>query len=84
MILTRKELDAHGCDDPNCPHDEHSQLVLVAPCHPKAGLKVTYDKPSGSLLIDCAECDNGLARIAVARWWPEHEKHADSPFKVTQ
>jgi hypothetical protein len=39
--LTRSDLDAKGCDDPNCQHD-HSILYLYPMCHVTSGTRVYY------------------------------------------
>jgi hypothetical protein len=66
MALTREEMDRAGCGNPACDHD-HTILFLHAGCHPRAGLKVAYDKRVGVLTIACKRRDKGVAEIAVAR-----------------
>ena len=65
MALTRKQLDAAGCEIPNCGHD-HSTIFLHALCHPSAGTRVSYDKPTGLLTIDCRRCKKLIAQVKVA------------------
>lgn len=63
--LTRLQLDIAGCGEPNCNHD-HSVLFLHAACHPSAGTRVSYDKPTGLLTIECRRCDKLVAKVKVA------------------
>lgn len=65
MPLTRPQLDAQGCDTPDCGHD-HSILYLHAACHPGAGVDVSYVKADGMLHVVCHKCDKPVGLIAVA------------------
>jgi hypothetical protein len=65
MTLTRNDLDETACGSPDCKHD-HTVLYFNPRCHPEAALFVCYDKPSGNLRIECAECEHMVAEIAVA------------------
>jgi hypothetical protein len=63
MILGRKELDAMACD----PSDFISHKVYLRPrCHPFAAVEVYYDKLTGFLSIECAECNALVADIRVS------------------
>jgi hypothetical protein len=64
-VQTRKTLDPMGCSDPNCNHD-HSVLFLDPGCH-EAPTWVAYHKATGTLKVMCAECDQTIVEIAVAR-----------------
>jgi hypothetical protein len=63
--LTRADLNAAGCDNPNC-HSDHSVLFLHSNCHPEAGTWASYDKSTGVLTIECVECQEPVASILVA------------------
>jgi hypothetical protein len=63
--LTRLQLDIAGCGTPNCGHD-HSVLFLHAACHPSAGTRVSYDKPTGLLTVACKRCDKLVVQVKVA------------------
>ena len=63
--LSRKQLDATGCGEPNCGHD-HSELYLHSICHPSAGTRVSYAKPTGMLTIECRRCGKLVAHVKVA------------------
>lgn len=62
--LTQRDLNRMGCGTPDCGHD-HTILYLNARCHPKAGTFASYDKSTGSLLIECAKCEKPIVEIAV-------------------
>lgn len=64
-MLTRKDLDASGCGTPDCGHD-HSELYLVAQCHPSANVEVRYVKATGWLAVHCAKCKKLIVNIEVA------------------
>jgi hypothetical protein len=66
-ILTRKELDAQECADPDCDHAAHTgePMWMHAVCHPKGDLGVCYI--DGVLQLVCAECGKPAAEIEVAR-----------------
>lgn len=66
MPLTCVELDASGCEAPDCGHD-HSVIFLNPRCHPAAGVEASYFKVSKRLRIACKRCKNLVAEIAVAR-----------------
>lgn len=63
--LARRQLDIAGCDEPNCDHD-HSVLYLHSACHPNAGTRVSYEKLTGLLTIDCRRCKKLVAQVKVA------------------
>lgn len=63
--LSRKQLDAAGCGDPNCSYD-HTVLFLHSVCHPSAGTRVNYDKRTGVLTIECRRCKKLVAHVKVA------------------
>jgi hypothetical protein len=63
--LSRKQLDPAGCGQPNCGHD-HSVIFLHSACHPSAGTRVSYDKPTGLLTVACRRCEKLVAQVKVA------------------
>jgi hypothetical protein len=63
--LTRAELDNVGCDNPDC-HSNHPVIYMHPNCHPEAPTFVSFDKRSGVLTIECAECEKPVAGILVA------------------
>lgn len=65
MALTQIDLDAMGCDTPDCGHD-HTILFLHAGCHPSAGSRAAYDKRTGVLALRCRRCERTVVEIAVA------------------
>ena len=65
FALTRSALDATGCGDPGCTED-HSIIYLHPKCHPDAGTWTSYNKDTGTLAVECTECEMVLARIKVA------------------
>jgi hypothetical protein len=62
---TQKDLDAIGCDEPNCNHD-HSIIFMRQKCHPRANLEVAYHKALGVMICTCASCGLEVGRVAVA------------------
>ena len=65
--MTREQLDASGCEIPDCKHEHDDVLFLNALCHPKARSEVSYNKATGNLKVACAFCKKTVAYIAVAR-----------------
>jgi hypothetical protein len=63
--LSREQLDATGCGTPNCGHD-HTVLYLHGACHPSVGTRVSYDKRTGLLTIECKRCKKLIAHVKVA------------------
>jgi hypothetical protein len=68
-VLTRGDMDQLGCDNPRC-RAVHMDLILSAPCHPKAGLVVVYQKQPGTLLIACKVCKQPVSLVQVG-WGPQ-------------
>jgi hypothetical protein len=64
MTMRRKDLAALGCSDPDCGHD-HRIIYFHGSCHLGAGTWVSYDKETGRLTIECAECETPIAHIDV-------------------
>lgn len=44
----------------------YNKLSLMAKCHPKSGVNVTYERGSGVLPISCHRCQRLVAEISVA------------------
>jgi hypothetical protein len=65
MPTTRKELDAAGCDMPDCGHD-HSILYFHGRCHPASSVDAYYEKGDGLLHIRCHTCGKPISNIKVA------------------
>ena len=67
--LTCTELNSIGCSDPDCTHD-HSVVYLHPRCHPEAGTWASFDKGTGTLTIECVQCQKPFVGILVAdsRW----------------
>ena len=64
-MLTQRDLDATGCGTADCGHD-HSVLMLIATCHPRAGVMVEYHKSVGGLFFSCKSCRQRIVEIEVA------------------
>jgi hypothetical protein len=64
--LTRQDLDAAQCAVPGCTSLHPHPLQMRSLCHPRAALSVAYDKDTGWLIVQCAQCDAMVARVAVA------------------
>jgi hypothetical protein len=65
MSLYREDLDASGCATPNCGHD-HSELFFHGKCHMDAPSIARYVKTTGTVEIECAECNRPIASVKVA------------------
>jgi hypothetical protein len=63
--MTRAELNGLGCSDPNCTAD-HSVIYFHQRCHQDAGTWTSFDKTTGVLTVECAECRKPIADILVA------------------
>jgi hypothetical protein len=63
-FMTRDDLDALGCQDPDC--NCGSRVMTLRPgCHPHTGVFATYDG-EGTLVMRCAVCDQFVASVLVA------------------
>jgi hypothetical protein len=59
------EIIAQGCQTPGCTH-KHTSLVVVARCHPKAGIDAIIDSVTQTIAIRCRECKQNVAEIKIA------------------
>lgn len=64
-MLTKTELDMIKCAEPHCEHKDEPEMVMMAACHPRSGLLVTYTG-EGVLHMRCSECSMFVADVAVA------------------
>lgn len=64
-MLTAKDLDLAVCDGEGCA-EEHGPLYFHPKCHSSAGTWVKYLR-GGIAVIECAECDEEVARLKIAR-----------------
>jgi hypothetical protein len=70
MPLYREELDTMPCGNPDCDHTASSEgphehkMVLMAQCHPTAGMRVWYEQ--GAVHAACASCGKDVASVYVA------------------
>lgn len=53
------------CSNPECDGSEHI-LYLHGKCHMKAKTWSAYDKRTGILTVECAECGKPIASFQVA------------------
>jgi hypothetical protein len=65
--LTQKQLDNAQCEVPGCDHRDHLEIFLNQRCHPRAGVSAKYLRNTGTLIIECKQCNAFVANIAVAR-----------------
>ena len=65
--LTQEELDDIGCGEPDCTSDDHSVIYMHCPncSRDEENLAICYEKPTGEIVVECAVCEQELARIAV-------------------
>jgi hypothetical protein len=63
--VTKKDLNAAGCDSDNCKDHDHSVLYLHADCHIGAATVTRYEKKTETLVIECAECEKEVVRIKL-------------------
>jgi hypothetical protein len=61
--LDRKELESLGCDCDECQESEIA--FLHSHCHPDAPTWAVYNRRSGVLRIDCAQCGKFIADFWV-------------------
>ena len=61
---TQQDLDTFGVATRESGQ-EHPHISLLQTCHPGKGLRVDYDKRSGTLMIFCHECRSQICEIAV-------------------
>jgi len=60
-----KMKQALTCTDPSCKElPENHSMVLLAQCHPKAGVFITYQ--AGKILVACGKCETVCSQLAVA------------------
>lgn len=60
-----QEIIAKGCQTPGCTH-KHTKLVVVARCHPKAGIDAIIDAVTQTIVVRCRECNQNVAEIKIA------------------
>lgn len=64
--LTQVDFSTMGCHEPGCDHTSHEGPMFIHPaCHKGTPTFVSYE--DGVITITCAECENLVARIEVAR-----------------
>ena len=59
--LTRGDLDQIQCDSCGGNHP----IVMHSRCHPESPSWVSYDRATGTLLVECAACAETVAVVAV-------------------
>lgn len=62
-LLTRADLDAAECNDPDCKHEQEAMIFIKPDCHPETPVFVAYNKKSGALVLFCSECGDIVTRI---------------------
>lgn len=65
LPLTQVELDQVKCECCERADTVH-RVFLHSRCHPAAGTRVSYDKMSRSLVIECRECRKFICKVLVA------------------
>jgi hypothetical protein len=63
--LTRSDLEKVRCSNPDCAGD-HSVIFLHPHCHPEASTWASFNKNTGALTLECAECETLVASVLVA------------------
>jgi hypothetical protein len=64
--LYRDDLVAGQCETPGCDHAHDDELVMIARCHPRAGVEVTYRKAAGIAELRCVRCGKEVVTLQVA------------------
>jgi len=64
-IMTRNDLNKIGCQSPNCNHKDDDILYLHSGCHPGGSLEVMYEKSTGRLILECAECETQVIVVEI-------------------
>lgn len=62
--LDRVPCQRPGCTDPSC------SVVIMAPCHPSAGFRVSYVRRSQSMALVCAVCRAFVCEVQVGEAVP--------------
>jgi hypothetical protein len=66
-MLYADDLARAGCDEPDCPHTDHSALYLHGRCHPKSRTWTVFERHTGRLRVECGTGRQLIAYIAVAQ-----------------
>ena len=61
--LTRIDLDAMTCSNPNCNCGFNEKLFIHPKCHIGKGITAFYE--NGILTFSCKKCDKLICKIAV-------------------
>lgn len=66
MALTRRDLDGHRCQNPDCGNPEcgDGTVYFHGRCHPESPAWTSYS--NGQVAVRCAECDGLVVEIRVA------------------
>ncbi len=67
MALYREDLDQIQCTFPGCDHKFHTSVFYWhGACHMNSTAWVSYDRATGILTVECAECSQVIGRVYVA------------------
>jgi hypothetical protein len=64
QLLQKSDLDRAKCDTPGCDCLD-TRIWMTAQCHPKRGLKASYNKLTGVFTLHCFVCELPVAQVAV-------------------
>jgi hypothetical protein len=64
--MTQRDFQSVTCAAPGCDHTAHDDLYLHSACHPHSATWSVYSAKSGDLTVECAQCGQTIAVIAVA------------------
>lgn len=68
--LGKLQLDiafSSGCADPRCKNPFCSEEMYInQQCHPQAPTQTKYNKSTGVVSVECAQCEREIVAIRVA------------------
>jgi hypothetical protein len=64
-VLTQADLSDAKCSTPGCACED-TKVYLHSRCHMEAGLNARYDRNTGALTLECAECEQDVGSFLLA------------------
>ncbi len=73
MAIYKEDLDQMQCAFPGCTHEHHTSVFYWhGACHMNSPAWASYDRSTGILTVECAECNRVIGRVHIASKEPAH------------
>ena len=72
MLIRFEQLDALGCDNPNCadPNCGKGEFHIYPTCHPRAGVSASHVKGIPQLKLACHKCGKEIFTLDLSEPTP--------------